>query len=89
MADDGMNIERILLMDKRKVMVYERICPHGRGNPATITEVGSGLFHCWGISYDERDNEFSHFTVAIVEMEDGTVRTPLPFDIKFIDVTKG
>lgn len=38
-----------------------------------------GIFHCWG---------YNNMTVAVVESEDGTVRTVFPWKIRFIDSDK-
>lgn len=43
-----------------------------------------GLFHQWGVSYEEFENGPGNYTVAIVENEDGTISEVLPVNIKFI-----
>jgi hypothetical protein len=45
----------------------------------------TGLFHCWGIDYEEFENDSANYSTAIVEMEDGTVQTPRANMIKFND----
>jgi hypothetical protein len=69
---------------KRKVVVTEKTYPHGYRKPPVVKVVGTGKFHRWGVSYEEFESGPGNFTVAIVEMEDGTVLTQLPEDIKFI-----
>lgn len=42
-----------------------------------------GMFHKWGVSYEEFEAGPGNFTVAIVEFEDGTVEMVLPSNLKF------
>lgn len=44
----------------------------------------NGLFHQWGCSYEEFDSGPGNYTVAIVELEDGTIEEFMPHLIKFI-----
>lgn len=44
-----------------------------------------GLFHQWGINYEESDKGFGQYTVALVQVEDGTIEQVQSSDIKFID----
>lgn len=44
-----------------------------------------GMFHKWGVSYEEFETNAGNSTVAIIELEDGTVETALPHNIKFDD----
>lgn len=44
-----------------------------------------GVFHTWGVAYEEGDTGFGNYTVAIVELPNGEVVTPLPSNIKFLD----
>ena len=44
-----------------------------------------GIFHQWGNSYEESDAGFGNYTVAIVELSDGTIAEVLPSNIKFVD----
>ena len=46
----------------------------------------AGLFHQWGCSYDEFENNAGNYTVAIVEMTDGTIEQVLPINLKFVDL---
>ena len=41
----------------------------------------SGLFHCWGVV---ADGEGGTDSIAIVEMEDGTIEGPYLRDVKFV-----
>ena len=47
-------------------------------------EKGTGLFHCWGNNFSEFETGPGNFTVAVVEMPDGTVLTPPAEDIQFL-----
>ena len=45
-----------------------------------------GIFHCWGQElFEQNDGPSVSYTVGIVEMEDGAVRTSHPSYIKFND----
>lgn len=45
---------------------------------------GVGLFHCWGMSYEEfREDPAIMYSVALVELPDGTIAEVLPTNIKF------
>lgn len=46
-----------------------------------------GLFHQWGYAYEESSEGFGNYTVAIVELQDGTVIEVLPSNVKFIKHT--
>lgn len=43
-----------------------------------------GLFHCWGIDYEELGNGNVTYSVGIVELEDGSIVRALPESILFI-----
>lgn len=47
-------------------------------------EVFLGIFHLWGCSFEEFENGPGNYSVAIVELEDGTIREFLPTEVKFI-----
>ena len=70
---------------KRKVEVFKRSYPQGYNTPPVISHVADGLFHCWGQEYEEFAEGPGNFTVAIIELEDGSIITPHPTDIRFID----
>ena len=46
----------------------------------------AGLFHQWAASYEEFESGAGNFTVAIVEMPDGTIQEVLPTNLKFVDL---
>ena len=43
----------------------------------------TGLFHCWGSGYEEFENGPGNYTVAIVELDDGSIEEFLPYLVKF------
>lgn len=49
---------------------------------------GSGLFHQWANNYEEFDEGPGNYTVALVELEDGTIEEVPPKNIKFDDKLK-
>lgn len=49
---------------------------------------GEGWLHCWGSEPDSGENGQISVTVAIIEMDDGTVRTWLPERIRFLEPTQ-
>jgi hypothetical protein len=44
-----------------------------------------GVFHQWANAYEESSEGFGNYTVALVEVPDGTIVEVLPSNIKFID----
>ena len=44
-----------------------------------------GYFHQWGINYEEFENGPGNYSVAIIELPDGRVVTPIADDIVFLD----
>ena len=63
-------------------------------NPRMIVKEGTGcyaqnytsegLFHQWANSYEEFESGPGNYTIALVEIEDGTIVEILPYNIKFI-----
>lgn len=45
----------------------------------------SGLFHQWASNYEEGENNYGNYTVALVELEDGTIVEVTPVNLKFDD----
>lgn len=43
-----------------------------------------GVFHQWASAYEEFESGAGNFTVALVEMPDGTIEQVLPNNLKFI-----
>lgn len=48
-------------------------------------DAGEGKFHGWGVEYEEFENGPGNYSVAIVEMADGTIQTLMPWAIRFLD----
>lgn len=44
----------------------------------------TGRFHCWGIDYQEFESGPGMYTVAIVELDDGSVKVIHPTDVRFM-----
>ena len=59
----------------RKVIVTPAIKSQG--------EPYEAKFHQWGVEYEEFETGPGNLTVAIVELDDGSVKTVLPHWIKF------
>jgi len=43
-----------------------------------------GWFHEWGVSNVESDTGFGNFSIALIELSDGTIEEVLPSNVKFI-----
>lgn len=55
------------------------------GHRIGVEDAAEGKFHCWGVEYEEFENGPGNYTVAIVEMPDGSIQTLMPFLIRFLD----
>lgn len=44
-----------------------------------------GKFHCWGNAYEQFQDSAGNYSVALVELPDGTIAEVLPTNIKFVD----
>lgn len=62
------------MKDKRKVVVYEYQKSKAQSHLYDKVAVGNGIFHQFGISYEEFESGAGQFTTAIVEMPDGSVK---------------
>ncbi len=51
-----------------------------------LVETGKGLFHEWGVNYEEFESGPGNYSIAIVEYEDGTIESVPVEQIKFIDL---
>ena len=52
-------------------------------NMYEIKEFTDGIFHQWGVNYEEYENGPANFTVGIVELSDGTIIMPIAESIQF------
>lgn len=50
-----------------------------------FVEFELGYFHQWGCNYEEFENGAGNYSVAIVELPNGKVVTPLANDIEFLE----
>lgn len=57
----------------------------GSENNKPVYEEFEGYFHGWGKDLQEDEQGFHEQTIAIVEMEDGTIKEVFPTNIKFTD----
>lgn len=46
--------------------------------------IHEGLFHQWANSYEESSAGFGNFTVALIELADGTIHEAIPSLVKFV-----
>lgn len=69
----------------RPVTVFEHKPVGDEGKCSKVFKV-NGVFHTWGSDIIEYDDTVAAFTVAIVELSDGTVINPPAELIKFLDV---
>ncbi len=68
----------------RPVMTMQAV-HDDRGCRTGIEDATEGKFHGWGVEYEEFENGPGNYSVAIVEMADGTVQTLMPWAIRFLD----
>ena len=70
----------------RKVQVYkwERVKIDG-AYKTVQAETVKGLFHQWGVNFEEFESGPANYTVAIVELDDGSVEMVPANLIKFIE----
>jgi hypothetical protein len=84
-------------MKKRKVLFKKwipKVIEKKPGNTFDSVKEGTGkmeddfthegIFHKWGSEVEDTGEQIASFTVAIVELPDGTVQTILPQNIKFV-----
>ncbi len=63
----------------------ERYCKGRYYKAGTYHDFTIGKFHQWGSNYEEFENGAGNYSVAIVELPDGTVVMPVADDICFVD----
>lgn len=68
----------------RAVMTMQAV-HDDRGRRTGIEDAVEGKFHGWGVEYEEFECGPGNYSVAIVEMADGTVQTLMPWAIRFLD----
>lgn len=58
----------------REVTLIEYYRPDDyKGGPLSIREAGEGIFHTWGVDFEEFESGPGNFSTAIVEMPEGTI----------------
>lgn len=74
-------------MNLRPIQVFneQRIVPQP-AKPPYYEKVPTfqGLFHSWGVCYEEFSDGPGNYTVAIVELPDGSIITPAADLVKFL-----
>jgi hypothetical protein len=48
-------------------------------------DVCEGKFHGWGVEYEEFESGPGNYSVAIIELPDGTMQTLVPWLVRFLD----
>jgi len=66
----------------RNVVVYE--WKKLIGKPPEKVEAQAGIFHQWGVAYEEFETGPGNYSTAIVELTDGTIITPPAYMVQFI-----
>lgn len=70
----------------RSVTLIEHYKPDDyKGGPWSTRDAGTGVFHAWGVAYEEFEDGPGNYSTAIVEMPDGTVRNWPAEMIRFND----
>jgi hypothetical protein len=67
----------------RKVLTYTWV--KGDDNKYHKIIDKPGLFHKWGVDFEEFESGPGNYSTAIIEMEDGTIENIRADMIKFID----
>ena len=72
---------------------YERIESKGyntkvKGTGVFTDFIRDGLFHQWGINYEEFENGPANYSIALIEDLNGLVHEVLPENLKFINDEK-
>lgn len=71
-------------MRLRRVEIFDNIYSD-KTKKYEKTPIGTGLFHAWGMDYEEFENGPGVFSTAIVECDNGSIiNTPSEY-IRFID----
>jgi hypothetical protein len=55
------------------------------GHNIGTEDLVEGKFHGWGVEYEEFENGLGNYSVAIVEIADGTTQTLIPSLVRFLD----
>ena len=67
----------------RNVIFRKRVRIDGTNKYELSEYIFNGKFHQWGCSYEEFESGAGNFTVALIEIDDGTIEEVLPSNLKF------
>lgn len=67
----------------RKVMITMPVYK-GRGKVQQKDTENYGMFHAWGVAYDELGEGVGNYSVALVEIQEGIILEINPAEIKFV-----
>jgi hypothetical protein len=67
------------MSEKRKVVVYEHQKVKGQNHLDKIA-IGQGIFHEFGVDYEEFETGPGNYSTAIIEMSDGSIKN-VPVDM--------
>lgn len=75
-------------LDLRRVRYYEwhaapSLRPHDNV-PFYRILAGEGYFHAWGVEHEQYDDAVGNNSIAIIELDDGTIAKPDILDVEFI-----
>lgn len=59
--------------ERRKVIIYEYKKVKGKVTYDKVC-VGNGIFHAWGVNFEEFEMGPGNYSTAIIEMPDGSVK---------------
>lgn len=51
-----------------------------------IFKFDNGLFHDWGVNYEEFESGAGNYSVGIIELPDGKIILPPASNIQFLDI---
>lgn len=69
---------------KVRVYAYKKVSDF-KGGGWDKQDMGIGVFHGYGVGYKVFEDKLKHFSSAIVEMQDGSIRNVEVQNIKFIN----
>ena len=50
----------------------------------TVSKATNGVFHQWGSAYEEFETNAGNFSIAIIELSDGTIKNVPVENVKFM-----
>ena len=61
------------------------IMASGIGRPVEVSDGDVGRFHCFGTDFEQLDSGLAQYPVAIIELDNGTLRIVPVQWVKFLD----